>query len=202
MLFGIKSKNNHIPENYTFPTFFGSLHAPDKTSEKCKFFLHNWNSKKYSRYDISFLYHKSNSQTCDMKSMIWKTQKIVENILILTAPLLTLMSAIILVLLSKFNLFEMAAENPYIYLSYVFIAYAVISYIFLMFKSKSFGKKIDLTVERWFTVYPKLVISIPISIMISYPFLCYGVYIRSNFISVVIVTLTYLSIYQLTGIVF
>lgn len=137
-----------------------------------------------------------------MNYMIWKAQKILENILILTAPLLTLMSAVILVLLSKFNMIEIASENPFVYLSYFFISYALFSYVFLIFKSRSIGKKLDLTIDRWFTLYPYLVISIPIAIIISYPLLCYGVYIRSNFISVVIVTLTYLSIYQLSGILF
>ena len=82
----------------------------------------------------------------------------------------------------------------------IFLIYSTIAWIVLYFKTKALEKTIGLSRDRWFTIYPKTVVSIVVSLVFS--FLMHNVYFITNgygFIGIVIVTLGYIFTYQLVS---
>ena len=113
-----------------------------------------------------------------------------DEILQITPKIFAVFALFVLTKLSRFdfNLF-LAFQNQIILLGDLFFLYAILAYTFLLFQSKSSRKNIALTRDRWHTIYPKTVLSIPISSILGFVLLSYGFWSENGFVSFIILSL-------------
>ena len=99
--------------------------------------------------------------------------------------------------LGRFRFFSLKHQNRFIVLGESLLLYAGLAFTSLRVKAKRLGSKLGLTKDRWHTLFPKTVVSIMLSVLMSYGFVCYGAYIISGKLAVIVVTLCYNFVYQM-----
>ena len=102
-------------------------------------------------------------------------------------------SLLLLIKLSDFKLSKVLKfENPPVAIAAGLFAYSYGAYLTLLVQSHLIDRKINLTIERWHTIYPKTTISIVLTAISSYVCALFVVFKKYGHISALIISLFYL----------
>lgn len=132
-----------------------------------------------------------------------KSRNIWEPLLLLSGPVLSGFTILVLLRLGNFRDPRHSKIAIFFYIGIILLLLSALFYGFLYIKTQKMApnaKKMKLTIDRWHTVYPGLVLGIVLFVIISFPCIAISMYATNGRTGVVITTLFYIIAWQIIDI--